>query len=57
MDVLVDASSVEVFLNDGSPLTSAMYPVDTATVSAETVGAPFRIEDLSLAPMATAITD
>ncbi|WP_336642358.1 glycoside hydrolase family 32 protein [Microbacterium sp. MMO-56] len=57
MDVLVDASSVEVFLNDGSSLTSAMYPVDTATVTAETVGAPFRIEDLSLAPMATAITD
>lgn len=57
MDILVDASSVEVFLGDGSSLTSAMYPVDTATVTAETVGAPFRIEELTLAPMATAITD
>ncbi|RLK46691.1 glycoside hydrolase family 32 protein [Microbacterium telephonicum] len=56
MDLLVDASSVEVFVSDGSSLTSAMYPSNTLRVTAEAVGASFRIDALSIAPMAIAIS-
>ncbi|GAA4071636.1 2,6-beta-fructan 6-levanbiohydrolase [Microbacterium laevaniformans] len=57
MDILVDASSVEVFLGDGSSLTSAMYPVGSPRVTTEATGAAVRITALALSPMALAITD
>ncbi|GAA3031748.1 glycoside hydrolase family 32 protein [Microbacterium dextranolyticum] len=56
IDILVDASSVEVFLGDGSSLTSAMYPVGAPEITTEATGAPVRITDLALSPMSLSIT-
>lgn len=52
LDVLVDASSIEVFTGDGSSLTMAAYPTATTPVSVEAVDAPARIDAMSVTPLA-----
>ena len=55
LDILVDASSVEVFLGDGSALTMAVYPASTALtapITVEAVDAPVTVRSLSVAPIA-----
>lgn len=53
LDILVDASSVEVFTGDGrASLTSAAYVDGRAGVTAEAMGAPIGIRDLSVSPLA-----
>lgn len=53
LDILVDASSVEVFTGDGrAALTSAAYADARAGVTVEAVGAAIRIRDLSVTPIA-----
>lgn len=52
-DILVDASSVEVFTGDGrASLTSAAYIDARAGVTAEAVGAAIGIRNLSVTPLA-----
>lgn len=53
LDILVDASSVEVFTGDGrASLTSAAYADARAGVTAEASGGAIGIRDLSVAPLA-----
>ncbi|MGN7186241.1 glycoside hydrolase family 32 protein [Microbacterium enclense] len=53
LDILVDASSIEVFTGDGrASLTSAAYIDTRAGVTAEAVGGAIGIRDLSLTPLA-----
>ncbi|KSU56089.1 levanase [Microbacterium enclense] len=53
LDILVDASSIEVFTGDGrASLTSAAYVDTRAGVTAEAVGGAIGIRDLSLTPLA-----
>lgn len=52
LDILVDASSVEVFLGDGSSLTLAAFPADALRVTAEATGTAIEVESLSIAPIA-----
>lgn len=53
VDILVDASSVEVFTGDGrASLTSAAYADARAGVTVEAVGGETRIRDLSVTPLA-----
>lgn len=53
LDILVDASSVEVFTGDGrASLTSAAYIDARAGVTAEAVGAAIGIRNLSVMPLA-----
>ncbi|MCJ1706393.1 glycoside hydrolase family 32 protein [Microbacterium sp. VKM Ac-2923] len=53
LDILVDASSVEVFTGDGrASLTSAAYVDARAGVTAEAVGAAVGIRNLSVTPLA-----
>jgi levanbiose-producing levanase len=53
LDVLVDASSIEVFTGDGrASLTSAAYADARAGVTVESVGGEARIRDLSVTPLA-----
>lgn len=53
LDILVDASSVEVFTGDGrASLTSAAYIDARAGVTAEAVGAAIGIRNLSVTPLA-----
>ncbi len=51
-DVLVDASSVELFLGDGGSLTMATYPSSAHEISVEATEAAVRVQTLSIAPMA-----
>ncbi|MCI9857484.1 glycoside hydrolase family 32 protein [Microbacterium proteolyticum] len=53
LDILVDASSIEVFTGDGrASLTSAAYADARAGVTAEASGGAIGIRDLSVAPLA-----
>lgn len=59
LDILVDHSSVEVFVGDGrASLTTAVYPAESARISVEAVGdAPVTLRDIRLAPIAVAQKD
>lgn len=53
LDILVDASSLEVFTGDGrASLTSAAYADARAGVTAEALGGAIGIRDLSVTPLA-----
>ncbi len=53
LDILVDASSLEVFTGDGSAsLTSAAYVDGRAGITAEAVGARVDLRELSVTPLA-----
>ena len=53
LDVIVDASSIEVFAGEGrASLTSAAYVDLAGGVTVEAVGAAARIRDVALSPLA-----
>ncbi|GAA3011694.1 glycoside hydrolase family 32 protein [Microbacterium aurantiacum] len=56
LDIVVDHSSVEVFVGDGrASLTTAVYPAESTRISVEAVGdEPVTLRDLRVAPIAVA---
>lgn len=59
LDMLVDSSSIEVFVNDGrTSLTTAIYPAQSLRIGVEAVGGgPIRLPSIRLEPIAVAQKD